>query len=703
MPKARYTSLSSVLFALFPSVFYLAVLVDSGILLYHKYRTADTAMERSRLRYLLAGLTAVFIGILSQLSPLLRAYPIDVIANVINAVLIAYAIFRYQLLSVTLVIRKGLLYSIPTIALSIAYFLAISLAINLLHVSLGGQVFLLSMLLAIAAALVAEPARNRLQGAVDRLFFRESYNTDAMLQRLSRTAATILDLDRLTQMILDDIQKTMHIRNGSFLIKQTPAGDYMVRAQTGLHYKLEDHWKLSKDHPIVAWLIREQASLAAHEVDMNPEFKVLWTREREELSALNVALFVPLLIRNDLIGILCLGPKLSELPYADNEQLMLSTLANQTAVAIENASLFSETVAEKKRTSTIIEQAFAGIILLDSKLRITGLNPAAEAIIGLPAAQIVGQRLSDILGPGIAGDGSSLRQVMLTGQRVPPREETLVCSDRPHDVLLGVAPLKDGFLLSLADITQIKEADRFKSDIVANVSHEFRTPLAIIKAYAELLMDEACADDVASRREFLSVIDSETTRLTGMVSDLLDLARLEARRGLEEMAPVAIAEVVDEVIAEARFQANAREVTLNTEMAAGLPTVKGNRPLLNTMLRNLVGNAIKFSQPGGTVEVSAEHADSSLLLKVTDHGIGISEADLPHLFEKFYRSSTAQEAGIRGTGIGLVLVKQAVEAHHGSITVESQRRLRHLLHRHPPGQWRDPGGRRPHRRALAAT
>ena len=175
-----------------------------------------------------------------------------------------------------------------------------------------------------------------------------------------------------------------------------------------------------------------------------------------------------------------------------------------------------------------------------------------------------------------------------------------MCGDRPCDVLLGVAPLKDGFLLSLADITQIKEADRFKSDIVANVSHEFRTPLAIIKAYSELLMDEEGADDAALRREFLSVIDSETNRLTGLVSDLLDLARLEARRGVEEMAPVAMAEVVDEVIAEARFQADAREVTLDTEVAAALPTVKGNKPLLVTMLRNLVGNAIKFSQPGGT-------------------------------------------------------------------------------------------------------
>ena len=115
---------------------------------------------------------------------------------------------------------------------------------------------------------------------------------------------------------------------------------------------------------------------------------------------------MPLLVRRQLIGILVLGPKLSETPYSPEEQQILDTLANQTAVAIENASLFSATVAEQERTSTIVEQAFAGIIMLDGNLRITGLNPAAEAIIGSPAAEITGRPLSDILGPGITGEAA---------------------------------------------------------------------------------------------------------------------------------------------------------------------------------------------------------------------------------------------------------------------------------------------------------
>ena len=231
------------------------------------------------------------------------------------------------------------------------------------------------------------------------------------------------------------------------------------------------------------------------------------------------------------------------MPYSSEEQLVLDTLANQTAVAIENARLFSETVVEKERTATILEQAFAGIILLDGQLKIVSLNPAAETILGFSEHQVIGLPLSDILGQSALGERGSLRRAITTGERVAPREETLIAGERRRDVLLGVTPLRDGYLLSLADVTQLKEVDRLKSDIVANVSHEFRTPLAIIKAYAELLLDEERGWPIV-RREYLSVIDAETDRLTGMVSDLLDLARLEAGGGMHHQARVRLADII---------------------------------------------------------------------------------------------------------------------------------------------------------------
>ena len=383
-------------------------------------------------------------------------------------------------------------------------------------------------------------------------------------------------------------------------------------------------------------------------------------------------ILVPLLARGKLIGILLLGPKLSEMAFSSDEQLVLDTLANQTAVAVENARLFSETVVEKERTATILEQAFAGIILLDGQLKIVSLNPAAEAILGFSEQQVIGVPLSDILGQAVLGERGSLRRAITTGERVAPREETLVVGERRRDVLLGVTPLRDGYLLSLADVTQLKEVDRLKSDIVANVSHEFRTPLAIIKAYTELLMDEESDEPITVRSEYLSVIDAETDRLTGMVSSLLDLARLEAGQGAVAMTTVDFREVVDEAMDLLLSQAHARQIQVDVDVHGDLPPLCGNRDLLITMTRNLLGNAIKFSRAGGSVAVLARQVDDAVILQVTDHGIGISEDEMSHLFEKFYRGTAARDAGIRGTGLGLVLVKQAVDAHGGTISVVSE-------------------------------
>jgi PAS domain S-box-containing protein len=330
-------------------------------------------------------------------------------------------------------------------------------------------------------------------------------------------------------------------------------------------------------------------------------------------------------------------------------------------------------VAEKERTATIVEQAFAGIILLDADLKIVSLNPAAAAIIGREQQQVIGAPLGEVLGRGILNERGSMRRAIATRERVTPTEAVLVAGDRRLDVLLGVTPLRDGYLLSLADITQLKEVDRLKTDIVANVSHEFRTPLAIIKAYTELLMDDDQRGVSTNDQEYLAIIDAETNRLAVMVGQLLDLARLEADRGVIAKTPVVMSEIVNDVVSSLQHEADARAIAVDVCVPRDLPAVPATKELLTTLVRNLLDNAIKFSRKGGKVDVVALREPGSLVLQVVDQGIGISDEDLPLLFEKFYRGSTAKEAGIRGTGLGLVLTKQAVEAHGGSIRVESRR------------------------------
>ena len=203
-------------------------------LLYRGYRQAGSALQRVRIRYLFLGLTVVVLGTLSNFIPPLKPYPFDLLANVLNALLIAYAILRYQLLDISVVIRKGLVYSIPTVTIGIGYFLLLSLTFNLFDVGLGYQFFVLSLFLAAITALVVQPLRDKLQAAVDRLFFREKYDSGLMLQRLSQTAATMLDIDRLAVMIVDDITHTLHSTVVAFFIKHGETGQYILRAHKGL-------------------------------------------------------------------------------------------------------------------------------------------------------------------------------------------------------------------------------------------------------------------------------------------------------------------------------------------------------------------------------------------------------------------------------------------------------------------------------------
>ncbi|MFN2186390.1 MAG: PAS domain S-box protein [Anaerolineae bacterium] len=303
-------------------------------------RTKDPVL-RNRIRYPLLGVVFVMLGSATNTVPALGVWPIDHAANLINAVLLTYAVLRYQLVDIALVVRKGLLYSIPTATIGIGYFLIISLAILLFSAFSGPELFLLSILVAAIVAVIAQPLRDRAQLWIDKLFFREKYDSSLMLQRLSRTAASVLDLDKLTGMILDEVTSTVHIERSVFFLKQEESGEYHLIAQRGLSPDADLRFRA--DHPVADWLSAHEHALTRYEMDVIPQFKALWSEEREDLTRLAAELFIPLKAKGELVGILAVGPKLSQEAYSLDDQLTLITLANQTATALENARLHEET------------------------------------------------------------------------------------------------------------------------------------------------------------------------------------------------------------------------------------------------------------------------------------------------------------------------------------------------------------------------
>jgi signal transduction histidine kinase len=217
---------------------------------------------------------------------------------------------------------------------------------------------------------------------------------------------------------------------------------------------------------------------------------------------------------------------------------------------------------------------------------------------------------------------------------------------------------------------RLRESDRIKDEFVATVSHELRTPLTSIRGYLELLLGEE-AGLSEQGRDFLAVIDRNSKRLLSLVTDLLFLAQADGDQFELKIAPFHPGELVDEAVASAQPHAAAQQVALFTRVD-DVPEVAGDRARLAQMLDNLVSNALKFTPPGGSVEVRLlRDADGSTVLEVADTGIGIPQAEQKMLFERFFRSTTATKNFIVGTGLGLSIVKLTAEAHGGTLSVES--------------------------------
>ena len=347
----------------------------SLIQLMRGYRTSDDPHLRNRLRYLISGLVLVITFTLVNFTPLGR-YPIDIAGNGLSALLIAYAILRHNLLDIRVVIRKGLLYSIPTVLIGTGYFLVISLALRLFNHYSGTGIFILSLIVAVLTALIAQPLRDKAQSWIDRLFFREKYNSGLMLQRLSSQAASILNLDIITNLILEETTTILHINKAAFFLKREESEDYFLTAQKGMASNLMI--SLSKNHPIVLWFSSHNQLLTRHDVNVAPQFKALWGRERDELEKIEAELFIPLRVKGELVGIFALGAKRSEEGFSQDDQLTLTTLANQVAVTIENARLYTAEQHRREELDTLYEMARILVVSNDVE---TVLNNIAQHTI----------------------------------------------------------------------------------------------------------------------------------------------------------------------------------------------------------------------------------------------------------------------------------------------------------------------------------
>lgn len=254
--------------------------------------------------------------------------------------------------------------------------------------------------------------------------------------------------------------------------------------------------------------------------------------------------------------------------------------------------------------------------------------------------------------------------------------EVVVGSIQTRSFAVTSAPIRSkdettGAVMVLHDISEIRRLERARRDFIANISHEFKTPLTAIQGSAETLLGGAM-EDVENRQRFLEIIREHALRLGQLTDDLLKLAQIEAGQSPHEAQTITVAQVIDPCIEIARIEANQKGLVLEVDYDDNLPPLYGDARSFHEILENLLDNAVRYTQPGGRIRVKAVVEGSKMVLSVADTGIGIPKAEQSRIFERFYRADVARSRDSGGTGLGLSIVKHLVESHGGRISVESE-------------------------------
>ncbi len=325
---------------------------------------------------------------------------------------------------------------------------------------------------------------------------------------------------------------------------------------------------------------------------------------------------------------------------------------------------------ERNRSAAILGSMIEGVAVVGADERILYCNGAFEQILELPVGSSQGRKLVEALRQ--VELVTAVRQVLPGGEEVTGEVE--VGTVRPRSFSVTAAPVHaagpSSAVLVLHDISELRRLERVRQDFVANVSHEFKTPLTAIQGFAETLLGGAL-DDTANRKRFVEIIREHAMRLARLTDDLLKLSRIEAGRLELELRPIRVEALVNGCIETARFKAESRGLRILVHLPKGLPPVRGDGAQLAEVLQNLLDNALQYTPSGGQIDVTASSSDHEVTFTVADTGIGIPESDLVRIFERFYRVDAARSREAGGTGLGLAISRHIIEAHGGRIWVES--------------------------------
>jgi signal transduction histidine kinase len=666
-----------------PFAIYLICCFGTSLFILVRKLRSLTGLEKLQVRYLFAAVLIAAFGatVTNLLIPLVldtsRFSPYGPLFGMPMIAIIAHAIIRHRLLDIQLAIRNGVVY-VGAIVVTASSFFAL---VEALHHVTGFQrttiPLLEALVLAITVAVFFGPLKDRLQAALNRYVYRNTYDYQHIVRETTLRLSTMLDLQSLLGYLADIVAKTFKVELVQIYLRNDATRTFLAP-----EIPTPDQWKamhsaraIPYDSALPSYLKTHKHTLLrdeAMDTDQPPLFDAA-----SALARIGGEVAFPLFQDEVLAGFIIIGAKRSGDPFYSRDIDLLSTLASQAAVAMKNAHLYSQVVVANEYVDNILSTMESGVIAVDATGHISLFNLAAHRLTNMRFTSVAGLSYNDLPAP-LAGP---LRNTLLEGASHSQLETVLHGHDGSDlPLVYSTTKLQDkdgtthGALIVFSDLSRLKDLEREKQraerlasfgSLASGVAHEIKNPLVAIRTFAELLPERFA--DIDFRDDFSKVVVREIDRIDNLVARLRGIASAPQH----QTGSVDLRQPISDTLKLLRGQLEQSRTTVRHAVEDDAPFVTIDDAQLKQLFLNILQNALEAMGPGGEISIRIARTHSSgaawILVEVSDTGPGMSESVRAHVFDPFFTTKPT------GSGLGLAICRSIVDAHRGTIRAENNR------------------------------
>ncbi len=660
--------------------------VAATLVLWHSYRHAPSAILRQQMKWVTRGtiLSVAPFTLFYVVPYLLASVPtpgmrLSVLSLVFLPLTFGYAIFRYRLMDVDLIFKRGMAYTIAAAAITAAYFGILGATYEIFHKSFPSAGPIGTVIAIVVTALLFEPFKNWVQDHLDKFFYKKRYDYRKTLIEFGRDLNSETDLDKMLTSIIDRLSHTLLVdRLAVFVSNPERPDEFMLAKSHGIAHTGElnlDFLNVERPEWAAGHLFFDSTAHAVRET----------RTARETIHKLDLNYYIPCTVMNRMIAVLGLG-KTAEGDFLSTEDVqLLEALAGYIGIAVQNARLYrslERKVAQYERlkefSENIVESISVGVLAVDLEDRIESWNSQMEVMYASPRAEVMGRSLRAVFPPAFVEEYQRVRQSSGIHNLYKFRLGTTAGDTRVTNI--AIAPLVSrnfdviGRLIIVDDITerielesQLSQAEKLSSIglLAAGVAHEVNTPLAVISSYAQMLSKQVNGDP--KKADLLEKITKQTFRASEIVNSLLNFSRTSS----SEFNNVDLNRVIQDTLTLLEHQFKTARIKVVPDLHPQLPPILGNTGKLQQVFLNLFLNAKDAMPAGGTLTISTGNGHSVRVL-VTDTGSGIAQEHIHRIYDPFFTTKNKPKSGNSGgTGLGLSVTYGIIQEHAGKIQVDS--------------------------------